>query len=84
MWVKSSGMFIGFWGADAGDGHVDFYCSKDYENVADLESLSGILCTQLCPPLIDVFDDGGGEDRKPRLLAPKLMTHDLLNTLYSC
>ncbi|RYH15020.1 hypothetical protein EON65_32545 [archaeon] len=82
VWSKDTGKFVAFWGADEGDGHVDFYCSNDFEHVHEFNELSGILCTEICPPLIDVFDDGSGKDRDPVLIEPSVFTNELLNNLY--
>jgi hypothetical protein len=83
IWVKESGKFVGFWGADEGDGHVYLICSKDYEYAKeDFEPLSGILCTEICPPMIDVFDDGSGKDRDVVLLDGEMIDHELLRNLY--
>lgn len=82
VWLKSDGRFVAFWGADDGDSHVDFYCAKDYEHVEDLNPLSGILCEEICPPMIDVFDDGSGKDREPVLLDRSVLDHDVLSNLY--
>ncbi len=83
VWDKSSGKFVAFWGADEGDGHVDFYCTNDFDRVDDLSPLSGILCTEICPPMIDVFDDGSGKDRDPVLIEANLFDHELLSSLYA-
>lgn len=83
VWEKDSGKFIAFWGADEGDGHVYFYLSKDVKNVEDFEPLSGILSTEICPPLIDVFDDGSGKDREPVMLDPALFEHEILTSIYA-
>jgi hypothetical protein len=83
LWLKESGKFIGFWGADEGDGHVDFYCRDDSENIEDLDIISGVLCTKICPELIDVFDDGSGSEREPRMIPVSVFTSSLLNNLYS-
>lgn len=83
LWDKDSGRFVAFWGSDEGDGHVDFYCRDDFEDISALEPLSGILSTELCPPLIDVFDDGSGKDRDPIAIPSSEFTNELLNNLYS-
>ena len=83
LWVQSSGKFIGFWGADAGDGHVDFYCRDDCEVVDELGTVSAVLCEEIAPALIDVFDDGSGSEREPRLVPAAVFSNDLLNNMYS-
>jgi hypothetical protein len=83
VWNKTDGKFIAFWGADEGDGHVDFYCANDFQHVEDLNPLSAVLCTEICPPMIDVFDDGSGKEREPKLLDPQILNHSLLTTLYA-
>lgn len=83
LWLKDTGKFIGFWGADQGDGHVSFFCSKSYEHIEELRQLSGILCTEICPPLIDIFDDGSGKDRVPRLIDDEMISNKTLENLYT-
>lgn len=82
LWIKETGEFVAFWGADEGDGHIDFYCKESFENPDELEPLSGILSTEICPPLIDCFDDGSGKDRDPLVVPDSVFSHELLDNLY--
>jgi hypothetical protein len=71
------------WGAEDGDGHVDFFGSKDFKHIEDLKPLSKILCTEICPELIDVFDDGSGDERDViKVKASSLLASDLLTNFY--
>eukprot|EP01039_Chlorochromonas_danica_P010106 gene10106-11186_t len=71
VWKKSSGDLVAVWGADLDDGHVDFFCLD--EVAEELEDLSSLLCVEICPPLIDVFDDGSGDSRTPIEVSPSLL-----------
>lgn len=81
VWLKQTGEFIAFWGSDEGDGHIDFYVKDSFENADELEPLSGVLSTEICPPLIDCFDDGSGKDREPTIVPDSVFNHELLTNL---
>lgn len=72
---KKKGDIVGIWASDAGDGHVEFYCDKDFKySSTDFNELSSQLCTEICPELADVFDDGSGIDREPILIASSILS----------
>ena len=84
VWVKETGKFVAFWAADENDdSHVEFYVRKDYEDLDDFPAISGLLCTEICPELIDVFDDGSGTDRDPIDTPESVFGNELLNNLYA-
>jgi hypothetical protein len=82
LWIKESGEFIAYWGVDDDDGHVDFFCKEGLKGTDGLDMVSGVLCTELCPELIDVFDDGSGKDREPTFVPSASFDVELLNKMY--
>ena len=48
-----------------------------------MQELSGQLCTELCPPMVDVFDDGSGQDRDPTPVADSVFDKSPRGKLYS-
>jgi hypothetical protein len=82
VWLASDKSLVGLWGQNPDDGHLDFYCLDSYEFIEeDLNGLTGILCTEICPELIDCFDDGSGKDRDPRAVSESMLcaNEDLAN-----
>lgn len=72
---------VGVWGSDAGDGHIELYCIDTFEFISDFDELSTRLCTEICPEMRDVFDDGSGMDREPINIPASVLTS--LNEWYS-
>jgi hypothetical protein len=83
VWLADGGKFVAFWAADANDDdHVYFLCQEGLEGDTVFHELSGRLCTEICPEMIDVFDDGSGKDREPLPVSEAVLAHTLLSTLY--
>jgi hypothetical protein len=76
------GDVVGVWGCDEGDGHIDLFVSKEYSFPSDFDDLSSHLCTEICPEMVDVFDDGSGIDREPVLVPNSVLLP--LSEWYSC
>ena len=83
VWLADGGKFVAFWAADSNDDdHVYFLCQEGLEEDTVLQELSGRLCTEICPEMIDVFDDGSGKDRDPTPVPASVLAHPLLSALY--
>jgi hypothetical protein len=84
VWLESDKSLVGLWGQNPDDSHLEFYCIDSYEFIEeDLNGLTGVLCTEICPELIDCFDDGSGKDRDPmKVTEAVLRAHEGLTDYY--
>jgi hypothetical protein len=64
VWSNNDHKLVAVWGQHPDDSHLEFYGDMSYKHLDDLETLTHKLCTEICPELIDCFDDGSGSERK--------------------
>jgi hypothetical protein len=63
VWSNQDHKLVAVWGQHPDDSHLEFYGDMNYKHLDDLETLTHKLCTEICPELIDCFDDGSGSER---------------------
>ena len=64
LWVAGERTrLVGIWGCSLDESHVEFFGRCKPQAEEDLNAASKALCEDICPELIDVFDDGSGSER---------------------